>query len=158
MKRTSFSQWPCSIARTMDMLGDGWSAVVLREAFYGVRRFEDFHANLGVPRNTLTDRLNGLVEAGLLAKRPYQERPTRHEYVLTHKGIDFFPVLAAIASWGDRWLAGDDGPPIIFHHKTCEHDMQAKVACGECGEALHLKDIGARVGDGYPPRPAAQHR
>jgi DNA-binding HxlR family transcriptional regulator len=152
MKRTSFSQWPCSIARTMDMLGDGWTAVVLREAFYGVRRFDDFQAMLSIPRNTLTDRLNRLVDEGLLAKRLYDERPQRYEYVLTRKGVDFFPVLAAMASWGDRWLAGDDGPPIIFHHKTCQHDMQAAVTCGECGEPVRLKDIGARPGENYPPR------
>lgn len=156
MKRTSFAQWPCSIARTMDIIGDGWTALVLREAFYGIRRFEEFQIVLGVARNTLTDRLARLVDEGLLAKQQYEDRPVRYEYVLTAKGKDFFPVLAAIAQWGDRWLAGDEGPPAIFHHTVCGHDTVAQITCDVCGEALRVKDVSVRVGPSYPPRRAIQ--
>ncbi|NUR03041.1 MAG: helix-turn-helix transcriptional regulator, partial [Streptomyces sp.] len=86
MKRTSFSNWPCSIARTMDLVGDAWTPLVLREAFYGIRRFDEFQKELGIARNTLADRLRLLVDEGLLDKRPYQDEPVRHDYVLTEKG------------------------------------------------------------------------
>src|ERR1044072_946179 len=99
MRRTSFAQWPCSIARTMDLLGDWWTPLVLREAFYGIRRFDEFQHELGIARNTLTDRLRRLVEEGLLERRLYQTEPRRYEYVLTEKGKDFFPVLAAMSRW-----------------------------------------------------------
>ena len=93
----------------MDLLGDWWTPLVLREAFYGVRRFDDFQRELGIARNTLTDRLHRLVGEGLLEKQPYQREPTRYDYVLTEKGRDFFGVLAAMSRWGDRWLAGGKG-------------------------------------------------
>ena len=110
MKRTTFADWPCSVARTVDLIGDWWTPLVLREAFWGVRRFDDFQRSLGIGRNILTQRLGRLVDEGMLERRPYQEHPPRHEYVLTEKGRDFFPVIAALMRWGDRWLAGDDGP------------------------------------------------
>ncbi|HEX6567622.1 MAG TPA: helix-turn-helix domain-containing protein [Acidimicrobiales bacterium] len=146
MKRTAFADWPCSLARSVDLLGDWWSPLVLREAFYGVRRFEDFQRSLGIGRNILTQRLNRLVDEGLLVRRPYQDRPVRHEYVLTDKGRDFFPVMAAMVRWGDRWLAGDDGPPVILHHEVCDHDMHAEVVCSHCGEPLALRDVTAALG------------
>ncbi|MFD0502460.1 winged helix-turn-helix transcriptional regulator [Streptomyces chiangmaiensis] len=106
MNRTSFENWPCSIARTMDLLGDCWTPLVLREAFYGVARFDDFRQGLGIARNTLTDRLRRLVDEGVLDKRLYQSEPRRYDYVLTEKGRELFAVLAAMSRWGDRWLAG----------------------------------------------------
>src|SRR5947209_3973489 len=104
MKRTSFATWPCSIARTMDLLGDWWTPLVLREAFRGVRRFDEFERSLGIGRNILTQRLRRLVGEGLLERRKYQDGPARYEYRLTEKGRDFYPVLAAMIRWGDRWL------------------------------------------------------
>src|ERR671920_79401 len=104
MRRTSFTNWPCSIARAADLLGDGWTLLVLREAFYGQTRFEGFTDDLGIARNTLTDRLRRLVDAGLLERRQYQTDPVRHDYELTEQGRDFFGVLAALNAWGDKWL------------------------------------------------------
>ncbi|MGW1610013.1 winged helix-turn-helix transcriptional regulator [Streptomyces sp. NPDC002285] len=160
--RTSFTNWPCSIARTLDVVGDAWTPLVLREAFYGCRRFDDFQAELRIARNTLTDRLRRLVEAGLLERRLYESEPPRHEYVLTEKGKDLFPVLAAMASWGDRWLAGPEGPPVTLHHETCGHDGRAEVVCSACHEPLHADDTTARMGPGYPDhlrsRPDVQRR
>ena len=152
MRRTSFAKWPCSIARTMDLLGDWWTPLVLREAFYGIRKFDDFQRELGIARNTLNDRLRRLVGEGLLEKRPYQRDPVRYDYVLTEKGRDFFSVLAAMSRWGDRWLAGEDGPPIVFHHQPCGHDTHAEVVCASCGEPMRAQDTTMRMGPGYPGR------
>jgi DNA-binding HxlR family transcriptional regulator len=136
----------------MDLLGDWWTPLVLREAFYGIRRFDEFHQGLGIARNTLADRLRRLVDEGLLEKVPYQSDPVRHDYVLTEKGRDFFGVLAAMARWGDRWLAGEAGPPITFHHERCGHDSHAEVVCAHCAEPLTAEDTAMRMGPGYPER------
>jgi DNA-binding HxlR family transcriptional regulator len=150
VKRTPFADWPCSIARTVDLLGDWWTPLVLREAFYGVRRFDDFQRSLGIGRNILTQRLNRLVDEDLLARRQYHDRPVRHEYVLTDKGRDFFPVIAALVRWGDRWLAGEEGPPVVLQHRSCGHDLEAEVVCSQCGEPVRLRDVTSRLGPGYP--------
>jgi DNA-binding HxlR family transcriptional regulator len=150
VKRTSFSHWPCSVARTMDILGDWWTPMVLRECFYGVRRFEDFQRALRVGRNVLSQRLTRLVDEGLLERVAYCERPLRHEYLLTAKGNDFWPVLAAISAWGDAHLAGEAGPPLIMRHTPCGHDAVATVVCSHCGERLHKRDVRTRLGPGYP--------
>lgn len=136
----------------MDLLGDRWTPLVLREAFYGVRRFDEFQRTLGIARNTLTDRLRRLVEEGLLEKRPYQTEPLRHDYVLTEKGRDFFGVLAAMSRWGDRWLADEAGPPVTLHHEACGHDTHAEVVCAHCGDPLTSEDTRMRRGPGFPER------
>ena len=99
MTRTDTSDWPCTIARSADVLGDGWNLLVLRQACLGVRRFEDFQRTLGIGRNILTVRLNRLVDEGLLTRVEYQQRPVRHEYRLTDKGREVYPILAAMAEW-----------------------------------------------------------
>lgn len=149
---------PCSVARTMDLLGDWWTPLVLRDAFYGIRRFDDFQQGLGIARNTLSDRLRRLVEEGLLEKQAYQQDPVRFDYVLTDKGRDFFGVLAAMTAWGDRWLAGPDGPPITLHHHACGKDTEAVTTCAHCGESLLAEDTEMRIGPGYPPRLAQRLR
>jgi DNA-binding HxlR family transcriptional regulator len=136
----------------MDLLGDAWTPLILREAFSGLRRFDEFQSGLGIARNTLADRLRCLVEAGLFEKRLYQTEPRRYEYVLTEKGDDFFGVLAAISGWGDRWLAGEEGPPVTFHHGSCSHDSGAVVVCSACGEPLKAADTSLRLGPGYPAK------
>ena len=148
--RTDTSGWPCSIARTADLIGDGWTLLIMREACLGTRRFEDFQRILGTGRNILTQRLGSLVDEGMLTKVPYQEHPVRHEYRLTDKGRDVYPILAAMAAFGDRWLLGDDGLPVVLHHATCGHDMHAVVACSECAEPIDARHVHARPGPGYP--------
>ncbi|HEV7862888.1 MAG TPA: helix-turn-helix domain-containing protein [Acidimicrobiia bacterium] len=150
MKRTEFADWPCSIARSVDLLGDWWTPLVLREAFLGVRRFDDLQRSLGIGRNVLTQRLKRLVDEGMLDRVLYQEKPDRFEYRLTEKGRDFYPVLAAMITWGDRWLSGEEGPPIVLHHQPCGHDMTAQVVCSECGEPIRARDVRPRTGPGYP--------
>lgn len=152
MKRTPFSRWPCSVARTVDILGDWWTPLVLREAFYGVRRFNEFQGALKIGRNVLSQRLVRLVDEGLLDRVRYSKRPPRHEYVLTDKGRDFWPVLAAMAAWGDRWLDSGQGPPIVLHHTACDHDITATVVCSRCHEPLDVAEVRSSLGPGYPAR------
>jgi DNA-binding HxlR family transcriptional regulator len=152
MRRKSFDAWPCSIARTVDLFGDAWTLLVLRELFYGETRFDGFVATLGIARNTLADRLALLVENEVIARRAYQADPVRHEYVLTPKGKDMFGVIMAINAWGDRWLAGDAGAPVTLHHQSCGHDIRAEVVCAHCREPIHLEHVRTRMGPGFPAR------
>lgn len=150
MSRTDTSQWPCSIARSADLLGDGWTLLIIRQACLGTRRFDGFQKGLGIGRNVLTTRLNRLVEVGLFQRVPYQDRPVRHEYRLTDMGRDVYPILAAMAAFADRWMAGPEGPPLVLHHTTCGHDMTATVVCSECSEPIDVRRVLARPGPGFP--------
>jgi DNA-binding HxlR family transcriptional regulator len=132
----------------MDLLGDQWTLLVLREAFNGVRRFDRFQAELGIARNTLTERLDRLTGAGLLDRVRYQDRPARYEYPLTEMGRDFFPVLAAIIRWGDRWLADPAGPPALLRHHDCGEATTAVVNCTHCGESLTSERVTMEPGPG----------
>lgn len=152
MRKTSFARWPCSIARMMDIFGDAWTVLVIREAFYGIRRFDELQRSLGIARNTLAERLRRLVDEGLMERRQYQAEPRRFEYVLTAKGRDFFGVIAAMSGWGDRWLAGDEGAPVTIRHERCGHDADAVVVCAACGEPLAFDDCSMRIGPGYPTK------
>ncbi len=157
MTRTDTSDWPCTIARSANLLGDGWTLLVIRQACLGTRRFEDFHRALGIGRNVLTQRLQGLVDDGLLSKVEYQQRPVRHEYRLTEKGRDVYPILGAMAAYGDRWLVGPEGTPLVLHHTSCDRDMHAVVTCSECAEPLDVREVQATAGPGLrrpSPRPA----
>jgi DNA-binding HxlR family transcriptional regulator len=158
MHRTRFANWPCSIARTVDLTGDWWTPLVMREAFYGARRFEQFHRQLGLSRNVLTQRLDRLVEEGMLERVPYQERPLRHEYRLTDKGRDFFTVLAAMIRWGDRWLAGDQGPPIELRDRESGARVDVEVVDSATGDPVDVDRIMATPGPGLPEKLARQLR
>jgi DNA-binding HxlR family transcriptional regulator len=155
MKRTSFAKWPCSIARTVDLIGDWWTPLVLREAFYGVSRFEEMQRSLGIGRNVLTERLQRLVHEGVLQRRKYQDGPQRFEYRLTEKGRDLFPVLAAMISWGDKWLDRGLGAPVTLRHTKCRRTTRAAVVCAECGQPFELGEIQAELGPGFPPKLAS---
>jgi DNA-binding HxlR family transcriptional regulator len=151
VKRTDTSAWPCTIARSAAVLGDHWNLLLVRQACLGTRRFDDFQQALGIGRNILTVRLNRLVDEGLLHRVEYQQNPPRHEYRLTQQGREVYPILAAMAAWGDRWLTGADGTPLVLHHKTCDHDMHAVVVCSECETPIDVRDVRARAGPGYHP-------
>lgn len=158
MTRTDTSAWPCPIARTADLIGEGWTLLIMREACLGTRRFEDFQRTLGISRNILTLRLNALTDEGLLTRTRYQERPVRHEYRLTGKGRDVYPILAAMAAFGDKWLLGDDRPPLVLRHTSCDHDMHAVITCSECAQPLDVRQVRARPGPGYPAAPPGAER
>jgi len=132
----------------MDLLGDQWTLLVLREAFNGVRRFDRFQADLGIARNTLTERLDRLTGAGLLDRVRYQDRPARYEYPLTDMGRDFFPALATIIRWGDRWLDDGTGPPALLRHLDCDQPTHAEVGCTHCGGALSADRVLMEPGPG----------
>lgn len=153
MRRVDTSDWPCTIARSAAILGDHWNILIIRQACLGTRRFDDFQRELSIGRNILTVRLNTLVDEGILRREQYQESTGRHEYRLTDKGREVYPILAAMAAWGDRWLVGAEGTPLVLHHTSCDHDMHAVVTCSECAEALDVRQILARPGPGYT-RPA----
>jgi DNA-binding HxlR family transcriptional regulator len=130
----------CSVARTLDAIGDRWSLLIIRDAFYGVRRFDDFQRDLGVARNILTDRLQKLVAKGVLERRQYEERPPRFEYRLSDRGRDLIGVVLAMMRWGDRWTGEGDAPVTVTHTK-CGHETQAVVSCSHCGDELRLGEL-----------------
>src|SRR5687767_2013701 len=133
MPRTSLDGMRCSVARTLDVVGEWWTMLIVRDAFRGVTRFEDFHRDLGIARTVLSARLDRLVEHGIFARRQYSDHPPRSEYLLTDKGRDLFPVLVTLIQWGDRWTA-DDGPPLRPVHEPCEHATSPRLACEHCGD------------------------
>ncbi len=122
----------CSIAASLEVIGDRWTMLILREAFRGTRRFDQFQRDLGLARNLLTDRLNRLVDNEIFHKVPYQDRPVRCEYRLTPKGIDLSPSLVALMHWGDKWVAGEAGPPVVLVHETCGTGVDQEFICWAC--------------------------
>ena len=146
MKWEDLAKEPCSVARTLAVVGDRWTLMILRDCFLGVRRFEAFQARLGISRSIVAERLNQLVAEGVLERRTYQERPVRQEYRLPPKGLDLHPVIMAIVEWGDRHYAGPDGPPILRRHKACGCDFHTVQVCSECGEPVSAHDVEARPG------------
>ncbi len=147
MQRKSFEEMNCSVAQCLEVVGEWWSMLIVRDAFLGVRRFDEFQSRLGISRNILSTRLAGLVEAGVLDKVPYQERPVRHEYRLTDKGRDLWSVLTAMRQWGDRWAA-PDGAPLELVHLGCGEVTTAVSTCGVCGEAMDHRSVRAVAGPG----------
>ena len=135
----------CSVAGALEIVGEWWTFLVLRDAFLGVRRFEDFQRRLGIARNVLTARLQTLVSHGILERRRYQERPERFEYRLTDKGRDLYPVVAALMAWGDRWLPSPEGPPVRLVHRACGHEVHPELACPDCGAPAGVRDVVAVV-------------
>lgn len=140
MRRTRFDDWDCSIARTVDILGDWWTPMVLRSAFLGARRFEQFTDGLGIPRNVLTERLNRLVAEGIMERVAYQERPVRHEYRLTDKGVGLYPVIVSLLEWGNEWLEwGDDGPPVELVDRDSGEPVDAVLVDRRTGSPLDAR-------------------
>jgi DNA-binding HxlR family transcriptional regulator len=148
MKWNELSDEPCSVARSVAVIGDRWTLMLLRDCFLGIRRFEDFERRLGISRSIVAERLKRLVEEGVLRREAYQDRPRRYEYRLTDKGLALHPVLMAIVHWGDEHYAGEAGPPLIHRHKACGHDFAPVMTCSECGEALAAREVEVRPGAG----------
>ena len=146
MRWDEIGEVPCSVARTLSVIGDRWTLLVLRDAFLRTRRFEDFQRQLGVTRHLLADRLRKLVAAGILEKVRYQEKPARYEYRLTEKGRDLHPVILALLGWGDRWMADENGPPLTLVHKSCGRRMRPATVCPDCGEPIGPRDVVPEIG------------
>ncbi len=153
MRRTRFDDWPCPIARTTDLIGDWWTPLVMREAFAGARRFEEFQTALDAPRAVLTARLRRLCEEGLLDKVEYQAHPPRYEYRLTDKGRDFWAVLAAMWRWGSDWLwADDEQPPVVLKDRTTGDVVVPSVVDERTGVPIDVREV--RVGRNPAASPA----
>jgi len=148
MKWNELEEERCSIARTVSVIGDRWTLLVLRDCFLGIRRFDEFLGRLGISRPMLSDRLARLVEAGVLKKVVYQEAPVRHEYRLTPKGLDLHPVVMAIVHWGDVHMSGEEGRPLLHRHTVCGHTFDPLVVCSECHAPLHARDVAVEPGPG----------
>ena len=148
MLHNTYAGQVCSVARALEVVGERWTLLIMRDAFQGVRRFDDFQRSLGVARNVLNTRLQRLVDTGLLEKHRYQERPARYEYRLTQRGRDLWPSLLALMQWGDQHLAGETGPPVVVRHQGCGGEVDPRRVCTACGAALELRDIEAVPGPG----------
>ena len=141
MRRTRFHDWPCPIARATDLIGDWWTPLVLREAFAGTRRFEDFQRGLDVPRAILAKRLARLVEEGLMVKKAYAERPVRYEYRLTEKGRAFWDVLAAMFRWGSDWMWDGTGAPVTLVDAETGAEVRPLVVDEHTGKPLDVRRL-----------------
>jgi DNA-binding HxlR family transcriptional regulator len=148
MQRTSFGSMACSIARTMDVVGEPWSPLVLRNIYIGINRFDQLQESLGISRKVLAERLRWLTENEVLERREYSALPPRHEYVLTAKGLELFQVLMVMVAWGDKWLAGEAGPPVLYRHHACAEIAHAELHCSACGEPMSASDIDVLPGPG----------
>ena len=147
MRRSSFDDIACSVAQSLEIIGEWWTPLILRDAFLGITRFGDFQERLGIARNILANRLDTLVEHEVLKRVPYQDNPPRYDYKLTEKGRDLWLVVAALREWGDRWEA-PDGPPVEMVHTTCGHVAHIVPTCSSCAEVLSPFDLRARRGPG----------
>jgi DNA-binding HxlR family transcriptional regulator len=141
----------CSIARTLEVVGERWTLLIVRDAYLGVRRFDEFLESLGVASNILAARLQVLSEQGILERRRYQERPERFEYVLTDKGRELLPVILALMQWGDRHLA-PDGPPRLMRHRGCGGLATVRTVCSDCGRPLAGHEVETERGPGWKAR------
>jgi DNA-binding HxlR family transcriptional regulator len=148
MRKVSFADMNCSIAQTLELVGEWWTLLIIRDVFLGIRHFDDFVERLGISRNVLTDRLDKLVDAEILERRPYDTGRGRYDYVLTERGRALWPVLTALRQWGDEWLLGEGNEPIVLRHVTCGHLTHAVATCRECGEALDAQTVRAEPGPG----------
>jgi DNA-binding HxlR family transcriptional regulator len=141
MGRTAnYSNESCSVAATLSVVGDPWTLLILRDAFFGVRRFDDWQSRLGVARNVLAARLKGLVREGVLETRLYSEHPPRKDYVLTRKGRDLLPVILALKAWGDTHVYGEAEHPLELVH-SCGAELRPKMVCASCGETVDGREL-----------------
>ena len=143
---------PCSISRSLAVLGERWTLVILKQAFAGTRRFDEFIATTGISRGRLADRLEALVDNGVLERVEYRDNRTRYEYRLTPMGHDIYPILMALRAWGDAHLAAD-GEPLLYAHTECGGNLQVELTCERCGESLDARDVIVEAGPGLVDSP-----
>jgi DNA-binding HxlR family transcriptional regulator len=152
MLGSTYDNQVCSIARALEVVGERWTLLIVRDVFLGVRRFEDIQRDLGIARNVLTGRLEALVEHGVLERRPYQERPLRHEYRLTEKGLGLWPVITSLMAWGDEYEPTPGGPPTVVRHRGCGGTLDAAHVCDRCGAVVTSpREAEAAAGPGAGP-------
>ena len=140
MRWSDLGECWCSIARALSVVGDRWTLLLLREAFLGATRFEEFHDNTGAARHLVAARLNHLVDNGLLERVQYSDRPARFEYTLTAKGRALYPVIVSLLAWGDEWMADEQGPSLTIVHESCGATVMPELRCANCGELVRAGD------------------
>jgi DNA-binding HxlR family transcriptional regulator len=150
MLRRDYSNQRCSLAGTLELIGERWTLLIIRNAFLGIRRFDDHQEALGIARNVLQARLERLVEEGIMRRERYQERPERYEYRLTKKGVELWPVLVALMQWGDRHVY-PEGAPLVLQHKDCGGGVDPHRRCDRCGAELEAWDVEPGFGPGALP-------
>src|SRR5260370_6985240 len=155
MKWDELEEQPCSLARTVAVIGDRWSLLILRGWLLGKRRVEAFQSRVGITRHLLAERLKKLVRLGVLRRIPYQESPKRYEYILTQKGLDLYPVIMSIVHWGDTHMVDSRGRPLLHEHKNCGKMFDPVMVCSECGEPLMAKQVHGHPRPARPRAPAA---
>jgi DNA-binding HxlR family transcriptional regulator len=148
MLRHDYPGQVCSIAKALEVVGERWTLLIVRDVMNGHRRFGELQRSLGIARNVLSSRLQRLVEEDILERRPYQESPERYEYFLTAKGLDLWPALIALLAWGDRHSPEPGGPPMLVVHKECGGEINGRGICERCGELLSARDARALPGPG----------
>jgi DNA-binding HxlR family transcriptional regulator len=153
MRKASFADMHCSIAQSLEIIGEWWTLLILRDSFLGIRRFDDFVERLGISRNVLTNRLDLLVDSGVLERRPYDEARARYDYLLTEKGRALWAVMTALRQWGDEWILGRDNAPVLLEHRNCGQTTTALMTCDVCGENLDARSVRAVPGPGASPLP-----
>lgn len=147
MRETDIENLTCSVARTIGVVGERWTLLLLREFFLGSRRFEALQAHTGMSSRALSDRLQRLQRLGVIAAIAYQERPLRYEYHLTDKGLDLYPVIVSMTRWGDRWMrAKGESPPARLVHKDCGHAFNPVLTCASCGQVAGARDVRVEIG------------
>ena len=156
MLKRSYDNQNCSIARTLELVGERWTLLIIRDALLGRSRFDEFQESLGIARNVLTDRLHRLVEEGILERRRYSEHPPRDEYVLTEKGRDLYPVIIGLLRWGDRWTAGPEGPPLVLEHQNCGQEVMPILVCPTCREEITAQTLHPHPGPGAKAQSATE--
>jgi DNA-binding HxlR family transcriptional regulator len=148
MRQTSFADFHCSLARTLEVVGDWWSPLILRDLYLGLDTFDDLVTDLGASRNIVADRLNTLVAGGVVERVPYQQRPVRHRYVLTEAGKGLVPALIALTAWGDHWVSPERGAPVRYRHDECGQVFSPLVVCDSCNEPIVADAVSALPGPG----------
>ena len=148
MRKASFADMNCSIAQSLEIIGEWWTLLILRDSFLGIRRFDDFVERLGISRNVLANRLDTLVDAGVLERRSYDEARGRYDYLLTDKGRALWPVMIALRQWGDEWIYGAGNEPLLLEHRDHGHTTTAQMTCDVCGEKLDARSVRAVAGPG----------
>ncbi len=151
MLRSDYDSQVCSVAGALEVIGERWSLLIVRDVFLGLRRFDEIQENLGIARNVLQTRLTRLVDQGVIERRLYRERPPRHEYRLTEKGLDLWPTIVALMQWGDRYALPPGGPVVLLEHRGCGGAVDEHRVCEACGAMLSVRDVRAVAGPGAPP-------
>lgn len=147
MRETDIGDLTCSVARTIGVVGERWTLLLLREFFLGSHRFEQLQAHTGMSSRTLSDRLRRLERLGIVTGVAYQERPLRHEYHLTEKGLELYPIIVSMTRWGDRWMrAKGERPPARLMHKDCGHAFEPVLTCASCGQVAGARDVRVEIG------------